>query len=346
MLSKFAALKSRPAPFARFCEQRFANCRHNRGNGEGDQRKLTPPYLLMEKKIRAAIVGYGNIGKYALESIETSPDMECAGVVRRNGAVDCPPELAAYPVVKHISELENVDVAILATPTRSVETYAKECLALGINTVDSFDIHSGIVDLRRTLDETAKTHNAVSVVAAGWDPGSDSVVRTLMESLAPKGVTYTNFGPGRSMGHSVAVRAIDGVHDALSVTIPLGTGIHRRMVYVELEPGADFAKVAAAIKADPYFVNDETHVQAVESVDALNDVGHGVHLTRKGVSGRTHNQLFSFDMKINNPALTAQVLINVARASMRQRPGAYTMIEIPVVDYLPGDREAHIAHLV
>ena len=51
-------------------------------------------------------------------------------------------------------------------------------------------------------------------------------------------------------------------------------------------------------------------------------------------------------MKINNPALTAQVLINVARASMRQRPGAYTMIEIPVIDYLPGDREAHIAHLV
>ena len=150
-------------------------------------------------------------------------------------------------------------------------------------------------------------------------------------------MSYTNFGPGRSMGHSVAVRAIDGVHDALSVTIPLGTGIHRRMVYVELEPGADFAKVAAAIKADPYFVNDETHVQAVESVDALNDVGHGVHLTRKGVSGRTHNQLFSFDMKINNPALTAQVLINVARASMRQRPGAYTMIEIPVIE-LPARR--------
>ena len=94
-----------------------------------------------------------------------------------------PPELAAYPVVKHISELENVDVAILATPTRSVEAYAKECLALSINTVDSFDIHSGIVDLRRTLDKTAKAHNAVSVVAAGWDPGSDSVVRTSWKAL-------------------------------------------------------------------------------------------------------------------------------------------------------------------
>ena len=298
------------------------------------------------KKIRAAIVGYGNIGKYALEAIEAAPDMECAGVVRRAGAENKPAELADYPVVKNIQELKDVDVAILATPTRKVEEYAKQCLALGINTVDSFDIHTQIVDLRRTLDAVAKANNAVSIISAGWDPGSDSIVRTLMESLAPKGISYTNFGPGRSMGHSVAVRAIAGVKDALSMTIPVGTGIHRRMVYVELEEGADFKTVEAAIKADPYFVNDETHVQQVTSVDDLNDVGHGVNLTRKGVSGKTHNQLFEFNMKINNPALTSQVLVNVARASMKQKPGAYTMIEIPVIDMLCGDREELIRHLV
>ena len=297
-------------------------------------------------KIRAAIVGYGNIGKYALEAIEASEDMECVGVVRRNGDTDKPAELAGYPVVKNITELDNVQVAILATPTRKVEEYAKQCLALGINTVDSFDIHTKIVDLRRSLDAVAKAHNAVSVISAGWDPGSDSIVRTLMESLAPKGISYTNFGPGRSMGHSVAVRAIAGVKDALSMTIPVGTGIHRRMVYVELEEGADFKTVEAAIKADPYFVNDETHVQQVSCVDKLNDVGHGVNLVRKGVSGKTHNQLFSFDMKINNPALTAQVLVNVARASFKQKPGAYTMVEIPVIDMLCGDREELIRHLV
>lgn len=300
----------------------------------------------MEKKIRAAIVGYGNIGKYVLEAIEASEDMVCAGIVSRRSAEQLPAQTASYAVVKNIAALKDIDVAILATPTRKVEEHAKECLALGINTVDSFDIHTQIVKLRRNLDIEAKKHQAVSIVAAGWDPGSDSVVRTLIEGLAPRGVSYTNFGPGRSMGHSVAVRAIAGVRDALSVTIPLGTGIHRRMVYVELEEGADFKTVESAIKTDPYFVNDETHVQAVPSVDALNDVGHGVHLTRKGVSGKTHNQLFSFDMKINNPALTAQVLVNVARASLKQQPGAYTMIEIPVIDYLPGDRESLIAHLV
>jgi diaminopimelate dehydrogenase len=297
-------------------------------------------------KTKVAIIGYGNIGKYTLQAIQASGDMECVGIVRRNGSENKPAELADYKVVKHISELEGVQVAILATPTRKVEEYAKECLALGINTVDSFDIHTQIVDLRRSLDASAKANNAVSIISAGWDPGSDSIVRTLMESLAPKGVTYTNFGPGRSMGHSVAVKAIEGVKDALSVTIPLGTGIHRRMVYIELLPGYDFQTVAAQIKADPYFVNDETHVLQVDSVDALNDVGHGVNLIRKGVSGTTHNQLLEFNMRINNPALTAQVLVNVARASLKQQPGAYTMIEIPVIDMLEGDKENLIKHLV
>ena len=95
-------------------------------------------------KIKAAIVGYGNIGKYALEAIEASADMECVGIVRRNGEANKPAELANYTVVKNISELKDVQVAILATPTRKVEEYAKQCLALGINTVDSFDIHTQI----------------------------------------------------------------------------------------------------------------------------------------------------------------------------------------------------------
>lgn len=305
----------------------------------------------MEQKIRVAIVGYGNIGKYALEAVEAAPDMECAGIVRRSveglqQSADGQYMLDGVRAVTDINELGKVDVAILATPSRKVEENAKKYLAMEINTVDSFDIHTQIVDLRKSLDPVAKENKAVSIISAGWDPGSDSIVRTLMQSLAPKGISYTNFGPGRSMGHSVAVRAIAGVRDALSMTIPVGTGIHRRMVYVELEEGADFKAIEAAIKADPYFVNDETHVQQVDCVDDLNDVGHGVNLVRKGVSGKTHNQLFEFNMTINNPALTSQVLINMARATMRQQPGCYTMIEIPVIDMLPGDKEEIIRHLV
>ena len=298
------------------------------------------------KKIRAAIVGYGNIGHYVLDAVNAAPDFELAGVVRRNGAENKPAELETCPVVKNIRELNDVDVAILATPTRSVEEYAKDILSLGIHTVDSFDIHTDIVALRRELDAVAKQHGAVSVISAGWDPGSDSVVRALLQAIAPKGITYTNFGPGMSMGHTVAVRAIEGVKAALSMTIPTGTGIHRRMVYIELKDGYEFAKVAEAIKKDAYFAHDETHVIQVPCVDDLLDMGHGVNLTRKGVSGKTQNQLFEFNMRINNPALTAQVLVGVARAAMKQQPGCYTMIELPVIDLLYGDREELIRALV
>lgn len=298
------------------------------------------------KKIRAAVVGYGNIGQYTIQALEASKDFEIAGVVRRNGSENRPPELAEYPVVRNIRELEQVDVAILTLPTRSCPEYAKDILPLGINTVDSFDIHNGILDYRTEMMPICKANGRVAVISAGWDPGSDSVVRVLLEALAPKGLSYTNFGPGMSMGHSVCARGKKGVKNALSVTIPLGESIHRRMVYVELEEGASLEAVAAEIKADPYFAHDETHVFAVPSVDDVRDMGHGVHLIRKGVSGKTANQRFEFNMSINNPALTAQVLVNAARASMRLQPGCYTLPEIPVIDLLPGNREDIISALV
>lgn len=297
------------------------------------------------KKLRAAIVGYGNIGKYVLDAILTSPDFEVAGIVRRDPA-NVPDEIKQYQVVKSVSELKDVDVAVLCTPTRSVESYAKECLAAGINTVDSYDIHGGIVNLRSELSKVATANNTVAIISAGWDPGTDSMVRSMLEFMAPKGVTYTNFGPGMSMGHTVAVKAIKGVKAALSMTIPLGTSIHRRMVYIEVEEGYNFKEVAAAIKADDYFAHDETHVMQVDRVDDLKDMGHGVNMVRKGVSGTTQNQLFDFNMRINNPALTAQVLVASARASMKQKPGAYTMIEVPIIDYIYGDKEALIKKLV
>lgn len=298
------------------------------------------------KKIRAAVVGYGNIGHYSVQALEAAPDFEIAGIVRRQGGKDKPAELAAYEVVDDIAKLKDVDVAILATPTRACPDLAEKIVALGINTVDSFDIHTSILDYRTRQMENCKKAGRVSVISAGWDPGSDSIVRVLLESLAPKGLSYTNFGPGMSMGHSVVARSKKGVKNALSMTIPLGEGIHRRMVYVELEGGYTVEQVYDELKADDYFAHDELHVFAVKSVDEVRDMGHGVHMTRKGVSGKTQNQRFSFDMSINNPALTGQVLVNVARASMRLQPGCYTMPEIPVIDMLPGTREEVVATLV
>ena len=182
------------------------------------------------KKIRAAVVGYGNIGKYVIEALEAAPDFEVAGIVRRASSL-AGASNDKYPVVSSLEQLEGVDVAILCTPSRLVEKSAETALKLGISTVDSYDIHTGIADTRSRLDAVARENGAAALISAGWDPGSDSVVRALLEVCAPQGITYTNFGPGMSMGHTVAVKAIEGVKAALSMTIPVGTGIHRRMVH-------------------------------------------------------------------------------------------------------------------
>jgi len=299
------------------------------------------------ERIKVAIIGYGNIGKGVYEAILASPDMEAVGVVLRDRTKSAEKGVpAGLKVAQDVTELGAVDVAMLCVPSRSVPVVAEGLLQKGINTVDSYDIHGDIFDVRQKLSQAATEGKSVSILSAGWDPGTDSMVRCILEASAPKGLTYTNFGPGMSMGHTVAVKAIDGIKNALSVTIPTGTGIHRRMVYIEPNHKEDFSSLSAAIKNDPYFINDETHVILVEDVDALKDMGHGVNMVRKGVSGTTDNQIFEFNMRINNPALTAQIMIASARATTRQMPGCYTMIEIPLIDLLPGEREGIIRRLV
>ena len=284
--------------------------------------------------MKAIIIGTGNIGRAAAAAIQQSQDIQLSGIYHHDDDLS------------HVS----ADVALLCTPTREVPTYAPILLRQGICTVDSFDIHTDIYALRQQLMPLCTEHQAVSVLSAGWDPGSDSIVRALMMALAPEGQTYTNFGPGRSMGHTVAAKAIPGVKDALSMTLPAGQGKHNRHVYIELEEGYNFDSVRQALLQDDYFAHDHTEVELVPSVEALNTANHGVHIERNGISSGIDNQQLDFTMRINNPALTGQFMVSCARAAVRMREaaryGAYTTIELALIDLLPGTVEERIRTLV
>lgn len=293
-------------------------------------------------KIRVCVVGYGNVGREAVECIKQARDMELAGVVEILHV-----ENPQVPIVKTVDELEQVDVAILAIPSRHIPTVAPDYLAKGINTVDGYDIHGeSMISLRAKLSKLAKQHGRTAVIGAGWDPGTDSVIRMLFSAIAPNGITYTNFGPGMSMGHSVAAKAIPGVEDAISMTLPMGYGQHQRDVYVQLEEGIEFDKIAAAIKKDAYFANDPTRVTQVNDTATVKVMGHGVRVERIGGSGTAHNQQLELKMKLTNPSATAQILVSAARASTRLSPGCYALAEIPPIDLLAGDREDLISSLV
>jgi len=284
--------------------------------------------------MKVIILGHGNIGRAAEQAIKDAPDMELVGIFH------------------HDDKLDNIqaDVALICTPTREVPVFVPQLLKQGICTVDSFDIHGNIYDLRQNLEDTARQAKAVSIISAGWDPGSDSMVRALMTALVPEAEMYTNFGPGRSMGHTVAAKAIPGVKDVLSMTLPAGKGKHNRHVYVEIEEGYNFADVKAALLKDDYFAHDYTEVEQVPSVEALQTTDHGVHIERNGRCGVKDNQQLDFTMRINNPALTGQFMVSCARAAYRMkeqgRYGAYTTIELAPADLLPGTIEERIRALV
>lgn len=289
------------------------------------------------------MVGYGNVGREAVSCIRKAPDMEPAGVVRR--AVDGSP--ADLPVVTRVEELGPVDAALLTIPSRAVPAAAPFYLQKGINTVDGYDLQGeAIVGLRKKLDRYARKNGSVAVIGAGWDPGTDSIIRLLFAAIAPVGITYTDFGPGMSMGHSTMARAIPGVKDAAAITLPLGCGEHRRDVYIELDEGASFAEIVDKIKEDPFFSSSRTEVIPVNDLRPYKSRGHGVRIRRTGSSGRAHNQLLELKMRLTNPAAAAQIMISAARASMRLPPGGYVLGEIPPLDLLPESREALIGRLV
>ena len=277
------------------------------------------------KKI--AIIGAGNIGKAAAKALLESPDFELCGFVRREEKAVS--DFEKIPVVKSVFDFpEKPDGALVCLPSRLVEKAEKELLEAGIYTADCFDIHEELLDMRQRLDVFAKAGNVSCIIGAGWDPGLDSVIRTLMISAFPKGKIQTNFGPGMSMGHSAAVKSVPGVLDAVSLTIPAGNGKHMRKIYVTTEKNADKKTVEHAILSDGYFEHDLCSIEFVENMTPFFDTRHGVL-----IENISENQKMGFCMKIDNPILTGKMLVSAMRAVFKQKSGAYFMPEIPPCDF-------------
>lgn len=282
------------------------------------------------KKLRLAIIGFGNLGQYALQAAQMEPDVEVCGVVDPDRA-GCGCNGLNMKVAAKIDDIEPVDAALLCIPTLKVSEIAPHYLARGISTVDAFDLHgTAINDLKQNLDRYSKAGGCTAIVAAGWDPGIDSLLRAVLKIAIPRGNTFTNYGPGMSLGHSVAARSLPGVRDAVAITYPLSYGKHRRHVHIIPEEGMDIVRLTADLLANPYFAGDETTVMAAEDLSMFKDHGHGALIERKGIAGQTHNQHISCRLSVNNPAVTSQVMICAARALRRCQPGAYSLFDLPL----------------
>ena len=304
--------------------------------------------------IRAAIAGYGGIGKSVERAINNSGDMELAAIFTRrpNDAANATAPLISMD--EAAAWAERVDVLILCGGSFADLPVQGPELAKHFHTVDSFDTHPDIPQYFATMDKALKASGKLGLISAGWDPGLFSLNRLYMSAALPDGESCTFWGRGISQGHSNAIRQIEGVADAVQYTCPIKNAVqkvrsgamprltprekHERECYVVLKEGADAAYVEKEIINMPYyFADNNTRVHFISREELAEN--HSCTATEGFVfrSGRTGNgnvHHMDYSLKLDsNPEFTAQVMVACARAVSKMaaegKTGAITVLDVP-----------------
>ena len=308
--------------------------------------------------INVGIVGYGNLGKGVQYAIEKCSDMKLVGIFSRRNPEDVKTVIKAdvYKMEELLSFKDKIDVLILCGGSATDLPVQTPALAENFTTVDSFDTHAKIPEYFKSVDESAKKGNNVSVISIGWDPGLFSVCRAYFEAFLPKGSTATFWGKGVSQGHSDAIRRIEGVKKAIQYTIPIDAAVeaaregkaegltarekHLRECFVVADENADKKKIENEIKTMPnYFADYDTIVHFIEEDEFIKNhskMNHGGFVIRNGKTGGEEENSQTLELKLNlgsNPQFTSSVLVAYARAAAKLKKegkkGAFSIFDIP-----------------
>jgi diaminopimelate dehydrogenase len=322
------------------------------------------------EKIKILIVGFGNIGQCVLNALPAFSDMECVGIVTRDSRRVAK---KLYDEEIHNLQIFNLDdnswqkipadVAILCGGSKNDLPVQGPLFAKFFNTVCSFDTHAKIDNYQdgvsgeekegyyHVMDRTAGTSCHTAMVCQGWDPGIFSRMRILFTSCLGddvKAEAFYGLTPqgGLSMGHSDALRTIEGVEDARQYTHArpeaielMRSGVnpkltpgdmHWRECFVVAKPGANNKKIKDEILSMPnYFEPFHTTVNFVKKGELKNDMPHdGLVL-----AVAEHGFMEFRNEWQSNPQCTAGILLAYARAAFRfnteGKHGAFVSPEVP-----------------
>ena len=291
---------------------------------------------------RIAIIGFGRLGRACAQAVMENEQFILAGIVRRAERVaqPLPAPFQDVPVVTHVSELKQVDAALVCVPTEYVIGVAHDLLQHRIPIVECATLHGeDFLVHKNEIDRIASNHKVQAIVGAGWDPGMLSLFRSLFALLSPKGSTEIRHRPGINLHHTTIAGTIPGVKEALATELRDSEGKRQSYIYVELEEGIDATEIAQAIHNDPLFIGEETLVFPVQSIASLEEEGQGVVLERRGSAAGSEHQLFLLEARFSEYALCAQVMISAVRALSSRSKRAYSLMDLPL-NALWGDLRA------
>ncbi|MBW2996568.1 diaminopimelate dehydrogenase [Candidatus Woesearchaeota archaeon] len=350
------------------------------------------------KKTRAGVVGLGNVGKGVIQSIRENEKMynditlDCI-ISRRPKSVEKTlidmdiidrNNVNVYAMDENWQNAE-LDVAILCGGSARDLPEQGPTFAHYFNTVDSFDNHDHLPPYKdeetgnwrlgyaNTMNDIAKANDNVSFISGGWDPGTFSLIRTLMAAILP-GVKARGFyglkeKGGLSMGHTDAIRRNQdliemGVEDARQYTHAKHDAIdrvltgenpdlskgdmHWRECLVVVKKGSDLEKIKDFIVNMPnYYEPYETTVEFVsqKKMDKKHSsMFHDGMVVAVGYTGDNNKAIIKYENLLDsNPEITANTLVALARATHRLSQegasGAKTIVNVPIAYLVPYSQE-------
>ncbi len=289
----------------------------------------------MDKKIKMAIVGYGNLGKACERVALFDESVESIGIFSRRKGVESPFGTEVF-LQEEIFDFAP-DVVLLCVGSQSDLENTAFKIAEKFNTVDCFDTHAKMAKYADRVSKIAIEKDRLCYIGVGWDPGIFSLVRALFAGIMPNVTPQTFWGNGVSQGHSEAIRRIEGVSMAKQYTVPKikalelareGKGDnltdrdkHLRECFVVAKEGADKEKIEREIKNMPnYFEGYDTVVRFVDEKYFNENCGgmqHGGIVLANDVScGFESRAEFSLNLQ-SNPHFTAMTLVAYAKANVR-----------------------------
>lgn len=329
-------------------------------------------------KMRVVIAGYGNVGRGVRQALARTEDMELVGIVSRSPervrreVGDAVPVRALADSAAWVAEWQP-DVAVLCGGSKQDLPVQGPELVKVVNTVDSFDNHSRLPEHFHAMDQAARENGHAAVISTGWDPGVFSLERVLANAfLGVRAYGFYGMTPkgGLSMGHSDALRGIEGVLDARQYTHAVPEAVervrrgenpdfqpgdmHTRECLIVAEPGADLDRIRKEVVEMPgYFAPYRTTIEFVTQEELNARCAGFPHDGLVVAAGTTGDAGHSANVEYHcrwgsNPEATANILVAHARAAVRLArhggKGAYTILDIPPAYLSPLDREELLAH--
>lgn len=312
-------------------------------------------------KINVGIVGYGNLGKAVEEVLLSSKKYNLVAIFSRR-MVTSKYNTTIEKYENYVNYINKIDTMFLCGGSKSdLEIQTPEILSY-FDCINTFDTHQKIITEFKKLDKLAKNNNHRLIMSCGWDPGLFSVIRGYFKAIG-ENESITFWGKGISMGHSDAIRRIDGVLDAIEFTIPNSEAVklarqnkltndiplHFRDCYV-VTNGNDNNKIENEIKNIPnYFLGQKTTVNFVTN-NKLNElkkkISHKGEIIENFVlyNGLKFKMNFLVNMD-SNPYFTAKIMIayeiTLRKLRLKNISGTFTPLDIPVsylFEYIDKDK--------